>query len=68
PCSASANRPVAGSAPPACRSWRHPPDVDFISTHKVAYQIEDVRQLITRAQESARTGAGGSSSLRTRTG
>ncbi|MGR6901605.1 DNA polymerase III subunit delta' [Glutamicibacter sp. BSL13] len=32
------------------------PDVDFISTHKVAYQIEDVRQLITRAQESARTG------------
>ncbi|MCW4466850.1 DNA polymerase III subunit delta' [Glutamicibacter sp. MNS18] len=32
------------------------PDVAFVSTNKVAYQIEDVRQLITRAQE--RAGAG----------
>jgi len=32
------------------------PDVAFVSTNKVAYQIEDVRQLITRAQERAGTG------------
>lgn len=32
------------------------PDVAFVSTNKVAYQIEDVRQLITRAQERAGSG------------
>lgn len=32
------------------------PDVAFVSTNKVAYQIEDVRQLITRAQERASSG------------
>lgn len=32
------------------------PDVSFVSTNKVAYQIEDVRHLITRAQERAGKG------------
>lgn len=32
------------------------PDVSFVSTNKVAYQIEDVRHLITRAQERAGNG------------
>lgn len=32
------------------------PDVAFVSTNKVAYQIEDVRQLISRAQERASSG------------
>lgn len=32
------------------------PDVSFVSTDKLEYQIADVRHLITRAQESASTG------------
>lgn len=42
----------------ACKqvmSGNHP-DVSFVSTSKVAYQIDDVRHLITRAQERAGSG------------